>query len=69
MVSSYLICDLCGNFGPPASFLSQDGLRLCYQCWYRERQGDAPEASEPRPADANEVAEPGAGSERQPAAD
>ena len=40
MVSSYLICDLCGGFGPPASFLSENGLRLCYQCWYREQGGD-----------------------------
>jgi hypothetical protein len=40
MVSSYLICDVCGGFGPPASFLSENGLRLCYQCWYRERWGD-----------------------------
>lgn len=38
MVSSYLICDVCGQFGPPASFLSQDGLRLCYQCWFYEQQ-------------------------------
>lgn len=38
MVSSYLICDVCGRFGPPASFLSQDGLRLCYQCWFKEWQ-------------------------------
>lgn len=38
MVSSYLVCDVCGKFGPPASFLSEDGLRLCYQCWYQEYQ-------------------------------
>lgn len=38
MVSSYLICDLCGQFGPPAGFLHENGLRLCYQCWYQERQ-------------------------------
>lgn len=44
MVSSYLICDLCGGFGPPASFLSENGLRLCYQCWYQERYGDDPPA-------------------------
>jgi hypothetical protein len=37
MVSSYLVCDVCGQFGPPASFLNEDGLRLCYQCWYRAR--------------------------------
>lgn len=44
MVSSYLICDGCGRFGPPASFLSQDGLRLCYQCWYEERANEIPPA-------------------------
>lgn len=38
MVSSYLICDVCGSFGPPAGFLSQNGLRLCYRCWLQERQ-------------------------------
>ncbi|MDS4070148.1 MAG: hypothetical protein RKO24_11075 [Candidatus Competibacter sp.] len=43
MVSSYLICDVCGRFGPPAGFLNQDGLRLCYQCWYQERQGEEPD--------------------------
>jgi len=45
MVSSYLVCDVCGGFGPPASFLNEDGLRLCYQCWYQERYGsDSPAA-------------------------
>lgn len=43
MVSSYLICDRCGQFGPPASFVSQDGLRLCYQCWYQEQQENTPD--------------------------
>jgi hypothetical protein len=42
MVSSYLVCDVCGGFGPPAGFLSENGLRLCYQCWYQERYGDNP---------------------------
>ena len=51
MVGSYLVCDLCGRFGPPASIFSQDGLRLCYQCWHEARQGGEPEASdEPRQA-------------------
>lgn len=45
MVGSYLICDACGRFGPPAGFLSQDGLRLCYQCWFQERQGHLPDAA------------------------
>ncbi|MBK8507337.1 MAG: hypothetical protein IPL51_01440 [Candidatus Competibacteraceae bacterium] len=40
MVSSYLICDECGRFGPPAGFLSQNGLRLCYQCWFQQRLDD-----------------------------
>ncbi len=40
MVSSYLICDMCGQFGPPAGFLSKNGLRLCYRCWFQERQND-----------------------------
>lgn len=44
MVSSYLVCDLCGRFGPPASIFSQDGLRLCYQCWYEAQGGSDPEA-------------------------
>lgn len=47
MVSSYLICDVCGGFGPPASFLSENGLRLCYQCWYQERLGDDASTANP----------------------
>lgn len=68
MVSSYLVCDLCGRFGPPASIFSQDGLRLCYQCWYEARQGDEPEASgEPAPAsDENAGPTPGADAEQEP---
>ncbi len=54
MVSSYLICDLCGQFGPPASFLSQDGLRVCYQCWHREQQEDTPGMLDPAPDPASE---------------
>lgn len=42
MVSSYLVCDVCGGFGPPASFLSVNGLRLCYQCWYQDQCADDP---------------------------
>lgn len=52
MVSSYLICDACGQFGPPASFLSENGLRLCYRCWYQEQLDDRPPAetgTEPAP--------------------
>jgi len=44
MVSSYLICDVCGQFGPPAGFLHENGLRLCCQCWYRERCETPPPA-------------------------
>ena len=65
MVSSYLICDLCGHFGPPAGFLSQDGLRLCYQCWYQERLGgDSSEDGESRPAPPEQP-----GTAREPDAD
>lgn len=62
MVSSYLICDLCGRFGPPAGFLSQDGLRLCYQCWYQERLGGDPSKDgepEPPPEEFGASREPG----------
>ena len=51
VVSSYLICDVCGRFGPPASVLSEDGLRLCYQCWYEARRSDLPPATDPGPPD------------------
>lgn len=44
MVSSYLICDVCGQFGPPAGFLHENGLRLCYQCWYRQQRENPPPA-------------------------
>ena len=58
MVSSYLVCDVCGGFGPPASFLSENGLRLCYQCWYRERyDAEPPPDAVPEP-DAAESVEP-----------
>lgn len=62
MVSSYLICDLCGGFGPPASFLSSDGLRLCYRCWYRERVKSEDEplvANDHRPDSETAAAESG----------
>jgi hypothetical protein len=42
MVSSYLVCEVCGRFGPPASIFSEGGLRLCYQCWYKTRRAEAP---------------------------
>ncbi|MBS1225758.1 MAG: hypothetical protein H6R24_2436 [Proteobacteria bacterium] len=63
MVSSYLVCDLCGRFGPPASIFSKDGLRLCYQCWYEAQQDDEPQtSSEPAPASEDNV-QPAAGIE------
>lgn len=53
MVSSYLICDACGRFGPPAGFLNENGLRLCYRCWFeewQERQADSQKpVTEPDP--------------------
>ena len=51
MVSSYLVCDVCGRFGPPASIFSEDGLRLCYQCWYEARRSDGPPVTDPGPPD------------------
>lgn len=50
MVSSYLICDACGNFGPPASFLSENGLRLCCRCWMEAWRDRHPEAAPVHPA-------------------
>ena len=47
MVSSYLICDVCGRFGPPAGFLKEDGLRLCYQCWFQDWQESHPSSAKP----------------------
>lgn len=32
MSGTYLICDLCGNAGPPAAFLIKQGTRICYVC-------------------------------------
>lgn len=57
MVSSYLICDMCGGFGPPASFVSHNGLRFCYQCWYREQGGDDSSPAPPE-SDAAALVEP-----------
>lgn len=41
MSGTYLVCDQCGNFGPPASFIVKEGMRLCYQCAYQEEQTQA----------------------------
>ncbi len=66
MVSSYLVCDWCGRFGPPASIFSENGLRLCYSCWYEARRDSEPEApGAPAPAsDAN--TQPAAKGDAQP---
>lgn len=66
MVSSYLICDVCGRFGPPAGFLNQDGLRLCYQCWYQERQGEEPDVPGDRALASGEDTGPGSGGDTGP---
>lgn len=58
MVSSYLVCDQCGRFGPPASIFSKDGLRLCYQCWYEARLDDEPEIIAQSPPASDEDASP-----------
>lgn len=64
MVSSYLICDRCGQFGPPSGFVNQDRLRLCYQCWYQEQQENAPD---PNPNDAGSMTDPaGKGARSKP---
>ena len=47
MVSSYLVCELCGRFGPPASNFSLDGLRVCTLCWYEAQQSAASPVSDP----------------------
>lgn len=66
MVSSYLICDACGRFGPPAGFLNQDGLRLCYQCWYQEQQGEEPDVPGDRALASGEDTGPGSGGDTGP---
>ena len=34
MSGTYLVCDLCGKFGPPAGFFFKDGIRMCYECYF-----------------------------------
>jgi hypothetical protein len=34
VTSSYLVCERCGNHGPPAGFFFKDGIRLCYACYF-----------------------------------
>jgi hypothetical protein len=43
-----LVCEHCGKFGPPASFISENGVRLCYQCFYQEDEAgeEKPESKE-----------------------
>ena len=38
MTSSYLICDLCGQPGPPAAYFFKDGVRMCYGCFLKESE-------------------------------
>jgi hypothetical protein len=45
MSGSYLVCEQCGQFGPPSGFVVRDGVRLCSSCLYAEL-----EAAEPEPA-------------------
>jgi hypothetical protein len=49
MSGTYLVCDQCGNFGPPASFIVKEGMRLCYQCAFQEEQAQPPENPELSP--------------------
>ena len=64
MVGSYLICDACGQFGPPASFLSENGLRLCYRWWYQERLNDEPPAGAESDAAPRSPADPKSADDR-----
>ena len=52
MVSSYLVCDVCGRFGPPASNFSLDGVRVCYLCWYEAQRSADGLGAESTPPDA-----------------
>ena len=40
MSGTYLVCDCCGKFGPPASFFFRDGVRLCYECYFGDSSPD-----------------------------
>ncbi|MCP5419652.1 MAG: hypothetical protein H6970_04670 [Gammaproteobacteria bacterium] len=42
MSGTYLICDFCGNPGPPAAFLFQQGTRICYVCAEAAAQAEQP---------------------------
>jgi hypothetical protein len=46
MSGTYLICDLCGNPGPPAMFIMKDGIRLCYVC-HEQGETEQNESSKP----------------------
>jgi hypothetical protein len=46
MSGTYLVCDLCGKFGPPAGFFFKDGIRMCYECYFGT---DIPEEKAERP--------------------
>jgi hypothetical protein len=50
MTSSYLVCELCGNHGPPAGFFFKDGMRLCYACYFEDMTlGGKPNDLNPEP--------------------
>ena len=48
MSGTYLVCDLCGNFGPPAGFFFKEGVRMCYECYFGERIPEG-KVAEPSP--------------------
>ena len=47
MSGTYLVCDLCGKFGPPAGFFFKDGIRMCYECYFG---ADIPEEKVEKPS-------------------
>lgn len=61
MSGTYLVCDLCGNYGPPAGFLFKDGVRLCYVCYSAEAKNVTKpinESVDSTPVDENRLAPP-----------
>jgi hypothetical protein len=64
MSGTYLVCDLCGKFGPPAGFFCRDGVRLCYECYFsdgspeKERQPEELEEELQEPAGQNSAVHP-----------
>jgi hypothetical protein len=56
MSGTYLVCDICGNYGPPAGFLVKDGVRLCYVCY--EQACESEESHQAPPAEPGRDAPP-----------